>query len=563
MKKGFKMHTGKRTCFQNKNFIQIVLRGELLKIRKGMRVPATKRPFLVLWFTLLAFLVCLAHPAWGAVSISGVQVENKPVNAGDNLSVLKNTVTVSGKADQASEVKIGNMVESVTQGVYDFSFLDYPLKPGNNSIAITAMGPGGSAQFKFNIYYYAGLNAGAEYKVKEFPASGQIDAFNRAVTLVCPKDTLLLDSQGYPTKASIIFHVYDGPTSTPSYFTPAGRVFSVSVSQAVYLSQQGFLTLPYDPLISSVEKDHLTVWYNPDSPDNGWSGANALNLGGLVDERKKMVTIPFQFRGLTGYYAVFLSQQTFQERDLSLAPEESWAYPAVRALWAKGMVEPVTVGNAVYTSWNEGFFGLITDKDAPGTKKRATRLEFATMLVKGLGLPVKPAGSTALFEDVGQGFNPADCYASAYSGQPEQYNSSSKYFYPDARSFVETAARYGIVIGFPAQGGKLEFKPGGFLTREQAAVILARVANLKVSNDAGAACAALAKIFTDGSKISPWAAPSVLAAYQARLIAGIEVQAGDKKTLKFGADSNDPDHQLTRAQAITLAYRLFKKLKKI
>lgn len=526
-------------------------------------MPATKK-FSFLWFTLLAFLVCLAHPAWGAVSISDVRVDNELVNSGDNLSLLKNTVTVSGKAYQASVVKIGNMVQSVTQGVYDFSFSDYPLKPGNNSIALTATGPEGSAQFKFNIYYYAGLNVGAEYKAIEFPASGRIDAFNRAVALLCPKDTLLLDPQGYPTKASIVFHVYSGPTSTPSYFTPAGKVFSVSVSQAVYLSQQGFLTLPYDPLISSVETDHLTVWYNPDSPDTGWSGGgNALNLGGLVDERKKMVTIPFQFRGLTGYYAVFLSQQTFQERDLSLAPEESWAYPAVRTFWAKGLAEPVTVGNSEGTSWDKGFFGLITDQTDPSKKKLATRLEFATMLVKGLGLPVEPAGSSPLFKDVGQNFDPADCYVNAYGGNRSEYDSSSKYFYPDARSFVETAARYGIVIGFPALDGELEFKPEGVLTREQAAVILARVANLKVSNDAGAACAALAKIFTDGSKISPWAAPSVLAAYQARLIAGIEVQAGDKKTLKFGADLNDPDRQLTRAQAITLAYRLFKKLKKI
>lgn len=525
-------------------------------------MPTTKR-FSVLWLILFAFLVCLARPAWGTVSISVVQVDNEPVSSGDNLSVFKNTVTISGIADQASKVKIGNMEQSVTQGVYGFSFSDYPLKPGNNSIALTATGPEGSDQFKFNIYYYAGLNVGAEYKAKEFPASGRIDPFNRAVALVCPKDTLLLDPQGYPTKASIIFHVYNAPTSTPSYYTPAGKVFSVSVSQAVYLSQQGFLTLPYDPLISSVDSDHLTVWYNPDSPDTGWSGGNALNLGGLVDERKKMVTIPFQFRGLTGYYAVFLSQQTFQERDLNLAPEESWAYPAVCTLWAKGLAEPVTVGNSGGASWDKGFFGLITDQADPGKKKLATRLEFATMLVKGLGLPVEPAGSTPLFNDVGQSFNPAGCYAEAYNGSSSDYNPNSKYFYPDARSLVETAARYGIVIGFPAPGGGLDFKPEGILTREQAAVILARVANLKVSDDAGAACAALAKIFTDGSKISPWAAPSVLAAYQARLIAGIEVQAGSKKTLKFGADSSDPDRQLTRAQAITLAYRLFKKLKKI
>ncbi|MCL6558728.1 MAG: S-layer homology domain-containing protein [Firmicutes bacterium] len=505
----------------------------------------------LLLFLLWGFL--FTFPAEGAVTINRVYVDDELIFDSDTgvkndyLTVLKNSVFIKVYAPGAEKVRLGSV--SVVGSAYEFEVPDYRLNPGNNGININATGQGGTAKFYFAINYCASPLSGASYRLDQLPSSGRIDAFNRALSLVCPRGTILLDGAGNPVTTTVTFTVYD-TSGGPAGWTPAGLTFKISTAQAVYLSQHGQLILPYKTSISSTDVDLLSVWY---SPDGNWQGGSTLNLGGLTDPRRRTVAVPFQFKGVNGYYAVFLCQQVIQERDLNLDPEESWAFPCVATLQAKGIVEPVTVGNTNETTWDNGFFGLISDRNNPSSAKKMTRLEFATMLVKGLGLPLAVV-SDSVFDDVKNGFNPAACYASAYGGNENQYNRNSMYFYPDAVDYVETAAENGIIKGFPGSSGGVEFRPQETLTREQVAVILVRVANLKVSDDVGQARQALEKVFIDGGSISSWAAPSVLAAYNAKLVAGIP----DGKTLKF-----DPKGEVTRAQAITLVYRLLKKLKKI
>lgn len=74
-----------------------------------------------------------------------------------------------------------------------------------------------------------------------------------------------------------------------------------------------------------------------------------------------------------------------------------------------------------------------------------TRAEFAAIIVRGLGLPTK---NSAKFSDV----------------------TSNDWFY----SFVNTACSYGIVNGV----SETEFHPSGTITREEAAVMVARAAKL-------------------------------------------------------------------------------------
>jgi hypothetical protein len=118
--------------------------------------------------------------------------------------------------------------------------------------------------------------------------------------------------------------------------------------------------------------------------------------------------------------------------------------------------------------------------------------------------------------------------------------------------YVETSARNGLVSGYPDK----TFMPVQSLTREEAAVIIGRAANLTVSDDMDKVKAELAKLFEDSADISPWAAPMTLAAVKAGLIKGEPGSTSKTKVLS-------PVDSLTRAQAATLTYNLLKKQKKI
>jgi hypothetical protein len=96
--------------------------------------------------------------------------------------------------------------------------------------------------------------------------------------------------------------------------------------------------------------------------------------------------------------------------------------------------------------------------------------------------------ASTIFSDVGSNFSIADCYASTYKkdgeeGSADQYDSKSTYYKPGAAAYIETAAYNSIIAGYPDGKGGIEFRPSQPLTREQTAVILARVANPKVSDD--------------------------------------------------------------------------------
>lgn len=91
--------------------------------------------------------------------------------------------------------------------------------------------------------------------------------------------------------------------------------------------------------------------------------------------------------------------------------------------------------------------------------------------------------------------------------------------------------------------------------------MIARAMSLKLGNNA-TDLAALQKLFTDtGSIVSVYSAPSILAAYKAGVISGIEnkLVAGQKKaTFRF-----DPQANFTRADAAVMAQRIMAKMKRL
>lgn len=147
-----------------------------------------------------------------------------------------------------------------------------------------------------------------------------------------------------------------------------------------------------------------------------------------------------------------------------------------------------------------------------------TRAEFATIVVRGLGLPVK---SSSIFNDV----------------------TSNDWFY----DYVNTAYSYGIIKGV----SDTEFAPNGTITREESAVMVARAAKLCGMNtniEAFEARNILAG-FLDYVKASDWAVGSLAFCY-------------DNKILPDDAMEINPKEFVTRAEIAQMLYNmlLFSKL---
>lgn len=491
-----------------------------------------------------------------------VKANNVRVSSDEIRAMCEKTVNISvyDNNHETQTVYVNSKkAKSVTGSVYDWE-LSYSLSTGKNSIEIVANGTSGSKTFNFVVMYVTSLVPELEYSVLSLPASGKIEAFNKALTITFPKNNILVDSDNNLwTGDQCIYFKTVTPSGKPDVFHTFASpnlsvVFKIYVDYGARLLQPGLITLTYSPDISSTISDQLAIWY---SPDNDWDDNDNRLLGGLINSGKHTVTAPFQFDGerdddrTVGYYAVVLGQKEFQEFTGTDGAGVAWSFSCVIPLWAKGIAEANDQGpsagtrNAVNTV-DVGYFGLVNDDNS---KKNMTRLEFSTMMVKGLGLTLaeRPSSGDETFYDVDRGDNPDD---SGYFGS--RYSSAFNYYAPWLIQYVETAARNGIVAGYP--GGA--FKPAGELTRTEAAVILARVSNLKLNTDDEQVNKDLVKIFEDADSIPLWAASSVLAAQKAKLIVGMP--GSDSKKLKFS-----PDDKLSRAEAITLTYRLLKKLKKI
>ncbi len=134
--------------------------------------------------------------------------------------------------------------------------------------------------------------------------------------------------------------------------------------------------------------------------------------------------------------------------------------------------------------------------------KTITRAEFTVILVKALNLETK----------VGKTFTDTISHW--------------------AKDSISTAAAHGIISGYDEN----TFSPDDLITREQAAIIIARAAQLETATDE--------LIFTDSQAISPWAKPGVAAAFNSRFITG------------YPDNSFRPQGNTTRAEAVSLILKV-------
>ncbi len=272
----------------------------------------------------------------------------------------------------------------------------------------------------------------------------------------------------------------------------------------------GTLTLSYNPVIRQDGWKYVTVFHFdyqelPDG-DMGWAWQN---IGGVVDPGKNTITVPlYRF----GYYQVMYMDQSFND-----VIAHDWARNDLDVLYSKGYM-----------------FNKEDDWFRPYDPM--TRGEFATLLVKAFDIPLNYDGDPT-FSDV-----------------PRIDITNFKIY---SYRYIETAARAGIVRGMEEN----KFNPNGGITREQAAVMIARAANLKLDPVSEKLTASLQKEFTDANDIESYAQPAVNAVLKEGYIEGIKnlLLPGQKKeTFRF-----EPDTAFTRDQGAAVLIRVLREARKI
>ncbi|MBM6998337.1 S-layer homology domain-containing protein [Paenibacillus sp. DXFW5] len=262
-------------------------------------------------------------------------------------------------------------------------------------------------------------------------------------------------------------------------------------------SARGELTLAYNPNVVDAAGTTLTVFRLTETGE--WE-----NIGGEVDTKNHTITVPFD---KFGYYKVMKMKSSFKD-----ITDHRWARDILNGLYAKGIMKD--------NGLRSGLFG---------TDDEIKRGEFATLLVKGLNLPLNYDDNQTFFE-VGPG---AKTNTWSYE-------------------YIETAARAGIVTGL----GDGYFGVNESLTREQAAVMIARALKLKTAINDSKLEATLAKTFLDSSKIDIYARPAVQAVYKAKIMSGNPVTVPGQKKSSYNFN---PDSPMTRAEAGKIAVELLKK----
>lgn len=265
-------------------------------------------------------------------------------------------------------------------------------------------------------------------------------------------------------------------------------------------TQRGTLKLSFNKNVVDAAGTTVTVFRFTDK-------AKWENIGGVVDTKSNTVTVPFdEF----GYYVVMKQSRGFD--DITKHP---WARDILNALYAKGIMVNV-------------------QPNAFGSDDLTTRGEFATLLVKGLNLPLNYDKNVQTFFDV----------------------------VPDAKTdtwdfeHIETASRAGIITGM-SEGNFGVLEP---ITREEAALMVARALKLKMSANDAKLKASLDKQFLDSGTISYYARPAVDAVMKAKVMSGQAVTLPGAKKPSYNFN---PKSSMTRAEAGKIAVELFKKSSKI
>jgi hypothetical protein len=518
-------------------------------------------------------------------------------NAGvDQADINANFQKIVIQADQADSVTFGK--DSAVQiAPNKFQYEVTNVKPGLNTVKFTITRGKSTTNGTLILNNENALLVGAQYKTK---MATKITAFNGNVILSFPKDTKLVrndtsaPNQFATTDRSILMGIADlndgrvvktgnvesmigmnymiEPTgrfraASPRYWIDAGAIpltsaavggcttwkdptvdanalkavlngsgslpnstdpcdipfYARNILDQVVPTNRGTLTLSYDPSIAQDAAKYVTVYQLTTFYDMGGTGNQRVewrNIGGVVDAKKNTITVNIDS---FGYFQVMYMNNSFN--DVTGHP---YARDDLDTLYSKGYM---------YNAVPNLFLA-----DDP-----ITRGEFVTMAVKVFGIPLENRNTTP-------GGNNIYTTSGTFGDVRRGTGSSTGSLY-DFMS-IEAAARAGIIRG-KANG---VFGPQDPITREEAAVIIARAAELKVSTDNKASLQNLTKTFQDGADVDYYAAPSVEAITKAKLIEGspYTIPGQKKPVLRF-----NPKDNLSRADAGIIMVRVLRQQKKL
>lgn len=280
--------------------------------------------------------------------------------------------------------------------------------------------------------------------------------------------------------------------------------YNKSANRELVPSKRGELELSYDPSMRQSAGTLISV-FRFDPFVQQWE-----NIGGVVDEKKNSVKVPFD---RFGYYVV--AKVSYGFNDVTAHP---YAREAIEAIYGKGVM------NAVDPS---GAFGV---------DQYVTRGEFSRMLIRALGLPLNYDGPNHFVDVPNTGF---------------AINMDALWDY----RYIETAARAGFVRGTLPR----VFDPDASISRQDASVMLTKALNLKTETSSTKVRATLAKVFKDETAIDFYAKPSVAAVQKKGFIAGSPVDANDlTKGFVF-----EPGARLLRGDASIIISKVMTDLKKL
>ncbi|WP_123042262.1 S-layer homology domain-containing protein [Cohnella candidum] len=520
--------------------------------------------------------------------VSAYRILSPQPTVGNDIVVNKNFVRFDIEAEGATDVLINGVSSTKRQDVNNRFVYDFVgLKPDKlTSIKIQIVRPQGSINDKINVYYTSAIQVDSQYMQA---MATKLSVFNKTVELSFPKGTVLKSAQPnsagvykFYTDNKLLFGIADpkdgvvdrrndygniinrdadgrsnsgattitipdinvqrfNSTETTGKFTRVSQIYWINGGwgeegdktsplykpaingQAPYFIEGNTVRAfadPSDPIpeerkIIPSNRGTLKLSFNENVVDEVSYTISAFrftdkgvweNVGGEVDMKKHTVTVPFdEF----GYYMVGKLKSGYS--DITNHP---WARNILNGLYSKGIMTNLRF-------------------DEFGADDQTTRGEFATLLVKGLNIKLNYDDNQS-FTDVVPGAK------------------SATWDY----EHIETAARAGIVSGL-SEGS---FGPDIKVTREDAAVMIARALKLKLAVNDSKLEAALAKAFVDSASAQIYARPSILAVTKAGVMSGTPVTIpGQKKPMyNFNPKSN-----LTRAEAGAITVKLLQKFTKI
>lgn len=335
--------------------------------------------------------------------------------------------------------------------------------------------------------------------------TGKVKMFADRLILDFPKDTYVHNTSMSTLlpEQDILVQVNQRPASTQEYMfiSQSYTITDKYERNDTKPSQSGNITLKYDADVApEVAMHNISVVQRK---DNKW-----IPIGGVVDSKGQTVTAPIdEF----GEYAAAITYKTYKLDNLN-----NWAKPYVLALAYKGVIQP-----DIYL-----FDGrLLEDLDA-----EITRFDFIMMLARAKGL--KPISYTGYFTDVNNA-----TYGKARRGY-------------DGTGYLMSAIKNGFVQGETSNVFGNVLEPERPLTREEAAVFMARAMNLKIPtySNLDKVKEKLSQTYYDAPLISDWAVPYV------DMVTKEKLMQGNLNYFK-------PRQKLTVAEASTLVYNMMDKMK--